>query len=299
MPAAEQQPPPALDPALRSTGSFPWSPHLQRQKPGRGRAGLYRGLAPQCQPLALHRAALRAKFRASQHVAACGRSCSIRCLRSLTSLPGVGPKLEKLYARLLDREAPRVVDLLFHMPSGAIDRRARPKLNDVQPGQVVTVAVTVDEHRPSPPHRPRAPYRIYASDDTGDTHADLFQRAPRLSRKAPAGRRDALRLRHRRVLRRHAADGASRPRRGREAALPRCRWSSRSIRSPKASRSAMSAARWTARSTRLPDLPEWQDEAWVAREQFPAFSRRCGTCTGRPSRATSLPENACLDAACL
>ena len=23
---------------------------------------------------------------------------------------------------------------------------------------------------------------------------------------------------------------------------------------------------------RLPDLPEWQDEAWVARERFPAFS---------------------------
>ena len=35
---------------------------------------------------------------------------------SLTSLPGVGPKLEKLYARLLEREAPRVVDLLFHLP---------------------------------------------------------------------------------------------------------------------------------------------------------------------------------------
>ena len=67
---------------------------------------------------------------------------------SLTSLPGVGPKLEKLYARLLDREAPRVVDLLFHLPSGAIDRRARPKLRDVQPGQVITVAVTVDKHRP-------------------------------------------------------------------------------------------------------------------------------------------------------
>ena len=81
---------------------------------------------------------------------------------SLTSLSGVGPKLERLYARLLDREAPRVVDLLFHLPSGAIDRRARPKLRDVQPGQVVTVAVTIGKHRPSPPHRSRAPYRIYA-----------------------------------------------------------------------------------------------------------------------------------------
>ena len=23
---------------------------------------------------------------------------------------------------------------------------------------------------------------------------------------------------------------------------------------------------------RLPDLPEWQDEAWVSRERFPAFA---------------------------
>ncbi len=51
---------------------------------------------------------------------------------SLTSLPGIGPKLEKLYARLLDREGPRVIDLLFHLPTGTIDRRARPKLRDVQ-----------------------------------------------------------------------------------------------------------------------------------------------------------------------
>ena len=52
--------------------------------------------------------------------------------------------------RLLGRDqAPRIVDLLFHLPTGAIDRRARPKLRDVVPGSVVTVAVTVDRHRPS------------------------------------------------------------------------------------------------------------------------------------------------------
>ena len=43
---------------------------------------------------------------------------------ALTSLPGVGPKQEKLFQRLTGRgEAPvRVIDLLFHLPSGAIDR---------------------------------------------------------------------------------------------------------------------------------------------------------------------------------
>ena len=77
---------------------------------------------------------------------------------ALTTLPGVGPKLDKLYRRLFGREdAPaRVLDLLFHLPTGTIDRRARPKLRDVVPGSSSTVAVTVDRHRPPPPNRPRA-----------------------------------------------------------------------------------------------------------------------------------------------
>src|SRR3954452_10549894 len=93
---------------------------------------------------------------------------------SLTSLPGIGPKLEVLYARLLDRDTPKLLDLLFHLPSGAIDRRARPKLREVVPGTVVTVAVKIVEHRPSPSHRPRAPYRILAEDDTGDITLTYF-----------------------------------------------------------------------------------------------------------------------------
>src|ERR1043166_7162391 len=87
---------------------------------------------------------------------------------SVTTLPGIGPKLAKLFARLLDHDPPRVIDVLFHLPSGTIDRRARPKLRDVVPDTVVTVAVTVDRHRPAPPHRPRVPYQIYTSDETGD-----------------------------------------------------------------------------------------------------------------------------------
>ena len=49
---------------------------------------------------------------------------------AITTLPGVGPRLEKLYRHLFGREQPaRVIDLLFHLPTGAIDRRARPKLS--------------------------------------------------------------------------------------------------------------------------------------------------------------------------
>ena len=73
---------------------------------------------------------------------------------AVTTLTGVGPQLERLYRRLFGREQPaRVIDLLFHLPTGAIDRRARPKLRDVVPDTVVTVAVTVGRHRPPPPHQ--------------------------------------------------------------------------------------------------------------------------------------------------
>src|SRR5258708_34690219 len=88
---------------------------------------------------------------------------------AITTLPGVGPRVEKLYRRLFGREQPaRVIDLLFHLPTGVIDRRARPQLRDVVPDTVVTVAVTVDRHRPPPPYRPRAPYRIYTRAGPGD-----------------------------------------------------------------------------------------------------------------------------------
>jgi ATP-dependent DNA helicase RecG len=95
---------------------------------------------------------------------------------SLSALPGIGPKLEKLFARLVarDGEKPRIVDLLFHLPSGLVDRRNRPKLSEVEPGAVVTVAVTIDRHRPPPPHRPRAPYNIEASDETNTLTITYF-----------------------------------------------------------------------------------------------------------------------------
>src|SRR5205807_207055 len=110
---------------------------------------------------------------------------------AITTLPGIGPRLEKLYRRLFGRDEPaRVLDLLFHLPTGAIDRRARPKLSDVVPDTVVTVAVTVDRHRPPPPYRPRVPYQIYTSDETGDLILTYFNaRRDYLQKLLPLGER--------------------------------------------------------------------------------------------------------------
>ena len=58
------------------------------------------------------------------------------------------------------------------------------------PDTVVTVAVTVDRHRPPPPHRPRAPYQIYTSDETGDLTLTYFNaRKDYLQKLLPVGER--------------------------------------------------------------------------------------------------------------
>src|SRR4051794_29009484 len=97
----------------------------------------------------------------------------------VTSLPGVGPKQDKLLRYLLGRdETPRLVDLLLHLPASVIDRRARPKIRDAVPGTIVTLEVTVDQHRPPSGRNPRAPYLVYASDDTSTVVLTYFRAQP-------------------------------------------------------------------------------------------------------------------------
>jgi ATP-dependent DNA helicase RecG len=82
------------------------------------------------------------------------------------SLSGFGAKSVLPLRRLLGEE-PRVVDVLFHLPSGVVDRRARPKLSEAEPGTTVTVEVTIEEHQAPPRNRPKAPHRVVATDGTG------------------------------------------------------------------------------------------------------------------------------------
>ena len=97
----------------------------------------------------------------------------------VTSLAGVGPKQDKLFRYLLSRdETPRLVDLLLHLPTSVIDRRARPKIRDAAVGTMVTLEVTVDRHRPPPPRNSRAPHLVYASDETGDVVLTYFRSPP-------------------------------------------------------------------------------------------------------------------------
>jgi ATP-dependent DNA helicase RecG len=89
--------------------------------------------------------------------------------KPISTLPGIGPRLEK---KIVNVAGGRVVDLLWHLPSGLIDRRYSPKLADAQVGNVATIIVRVENHR-KPANR-RLPYKIIAADDTGQITLVFF-----------------------------------------------------------------------------------------------------------------------------
>src|SRR5438477_8724653 len=210
---------------------------------------------------------------------------------SITSLSGVGPKLEQLFRRLIGRDdlAPRILDLLFHLPTGAIDRRARPKLRDIELGTVVTVVVTVDLHRPPPPNRPRAPYQIYVSDETGDLILTFFNaRKDYLQKLLPVGEQryvcgtvelyDGMRemVHPDRVVdtKGFAAMALIEPVYPLTEGL-----------GPNQVRNAIAGA-----VARVPELPEWQDQSLLAREGWPVFAEALRALHRPAEFADVLPE---------
>ncbi len=85
------------------------------------------------------------------------------------SLPGVGPRLEKLIAQVAGK---RLKDLVFHLPTGVIDRSYRPKLIAAEAGRIVTVTVNILDHLA--PRDKRQPYRVRCTDDTASIELVFF-----------------------------------------------------------------------------------------------------------------------------
>ena len=95
---------------------------------------------------------------------------------SATDLSGIGPRMQVLLKKAL-RLPPwinesRVIDLLWHTPTGIIDRRATPTVVEAVPGTIATLQVRVLKHRPAPRGNSKAPYKVTCEDDTG--RLDVF-----------------------------------------------------------------------------------------------------------------------------
>ena len=109
---------------------------------------------------------------------------------AVTTLPGIGPRIAKLVERVA---GPKVVDLLWHLPSGIVDRRFSPKVGEAPPGKIATLTLEVLAHAPPPPRNRRVPYRVTCADETGQITLVFFHaHADYLERTLPVGEKRAV-----------------------------------------------------------------------------------------------------------
>ncbi|MBN9216484.1 MAG: ATP-dependent DNA helicase RecG [Mesorhizobium sp.] len=192
----------------------------------------------------------------------------------ITSLAGVGPKvgvlIEKVVVADLGDRAARAGDLLFVLPHTVIDRRNRPGIALAAEGSIVTLEVRIDRHQPPPRGNRSVPYRVYAHDDTGEigltffhAHASYLEKAmPVGEHVVVSGRMEWFNGRPTMVHPDHIALASE----AENLPLVEPVYPLTAGLSGKVLRRAIGQA-----LGRLPELPEWQDGAFMRRHTFPAF----------------------------
>ena len=193
---------------------------------------------------------------------------------SAQSLAGIGPRLALLLRKALALPAgvtePRVADLLWHLPTGVIDRRAEPHVADAAPGSIVTLKVRVLRHKPSPRGNHKAPYKVTVEDDSGRLDLVFFHAERKfLERQLPEGEvryvsgrieryGEALQMTHPDYI---VAEEARGELPLLEPVYPLTAGLSGKVL-VKAARQALQ---------RVPELPEWQRADWLASREWPPF----------------------------
>lgn len=203
----------------------------------------------------------------------------------IRTLPGVGPKLEKLIAKIA---GPRLVDLILDLPVGVVDRSYRPKLIEAEPGRIATVDVHVLDHMP--PRVKSQPYKVRVSDDTAVMDLVFFRAdakyltglLPSGTRRLVSGRierfKDRLQMAH--------PDYAVAPEDA--ASLPQHE-AVYGLTEGLAAKTMAKAVRGAL--DRVPDLAEWQDAAFLRQHGFDAFRPALMAAHQPAHEADLLPEN--------
>ena len=200
----------------------------------------------------------------------------------ITSLKGVGARV----APLLEKVAgPIVRDVLFLQPHSLIHRHWATTSTAVE-DEIQLIRVTIDAHQK--PAKVGWPWRIRCFDEHGfvtlaffKTHgAHLEDKHPKGAERIVGGKVERfgseLRMVHPDLWTVEKADEAPlvEPVYPATANLP-----ARTVR-----RLALDAL------ARAPDLPEWQDPAWLARERFPTWAEAVATLHAPTSDADLAPQ---------
>jgi len=181
-------------------------------------------------------------------------------------IKGVGPR----YAKLIEKAAgPQIVDLLWHLPAGVIDRRPCPPIAEAPDGRVATLTLTVLRHQPSPGRR--GPYRVVCGDGNDEIDLVYFHaQGDWLEKLLPVG---TIRVVSGRVERFQNRAQMAHP----EHVVPEAEAAAIRIVEPSYPSTEglpMRALRRAIESAleRLPDLPEWASPSLVAQRAWPAWN---------------------------
>ena len=180
------------------------------------------------------------------------------------ALKGVGPHVAKLLKRL---NLERVVDLLYHLPTGAIERVRVPAASASLLGRNLILDLTPFETRQA--RSGRGPFRVLASDDDGNTISLIYFNNPGWAKKSlPMGEKrivsgkleaygDEWQIIHPEV---------SEPGKGAQPALREPVYPlTEGLTSRRMGELALAALE------RAPELPEWIETSLVAREGWRAW----------------------------
>ena len=189
---------------------------------------------------------------------------------SATSLKGIGDKINKLLAKLLGIDEPRLIDVLFHIPTGLIDRRFKCTIAQLPAQGVATLEVTIGKHH-APPRGSKLPYRIEAFDDTGIMSLVYFTTyADHLLRQFPVGEKrfisGEISWFKAEANMTHPDYVVSAEDLGKMPMLEPVYPLTAGLGSKVLQKAAHEAL------GKLPELPEWQDIEWLKRQSWPGFS---------------------------
>ncbi len=193
---------------------------------------------------------------------------------SLRALAGIGPRMIILLKKALALPAgvtePRVLDLLWHLPNGVIDRRAEPTVAEAVPGSIATLKVRVLKHKAPPRANTRAPYKVVTEDDTGRLDLIFFHVERKfIERQLPIGEERYVSGRVERyvdTLQMSHPDYIVAPEQRDDLPMLEPVYALTAGLSGKVVHKATRQA-----LERLQPVPEWQDAAWLKERGWPGF----------------------------
>ncbi|HVN00410.1 MAG TPA: ATP-dependent DNA helicase RecG [Caulobacteraceae bacterium] len=204
----------------------------------------------------------------------------------ITSLKGVGARV----APLLEKVAgPIVRDVVFLTPQNLV-RRSVAKAASAKEGEEQTFLVTIESHQR--PARANQPWKIRAFDDTGFVTLVYFRAGAHLEQSHPRGARRVVSGK----VERSEFDGALQivhP----DYFLPADRADEipevEAIYPATAGLASRAIRRYALEAlARTPDLPEWQDAAWLTRQRWPRWRAALEALHHPASEADLAPQSA-------